>query len=308
MNRRNLLKSAASVATGAGLLAAGPHAVLGAGTKSAASTDKLLPVPFIETGDSAFLFCKEWGTGKPVLFLHSWAVHSDLWQYQMIDLSNRGIRCIAYDMRGHGRSSDPGRGFNFDNLADDLHTVIERFGLREACVVGHSVSCGVIVRYLLRHGSSRISRAVLVSPSMQLKTDDDPQGSGRAASDQARPSWIKDFPKWLGENARPFFVPETSQEMVQFGIDMCLQASLKALLDVHLADKGTDFRAALPKVHVPTLVIHGDRDHSVPADRGREVAKLIPGAEFKLYEGAPHGLMFTHMDRLNADLVAFTKG
>jgi pimeloyl-ACP methyl ester carboxylesterase len=220
----------------------------------------------------------------------------------MIDLSSRGIRCIAYDMRGHGRSSDPGRGYNFDTLADDLHTVIEHFGLRDACVVGHSVSCNVIVRYLLRHGSSRISRAVLVSPSMRLKADDDPQGSG-----QARPPWIKDFPKWLGENARLFFVPETSQEMVQFGIDMCLQASLKALLDIHLADQGTDSRAALPKVHVPTLVIHGDRDHSVPADRGREVAKLIPGAEFKLYEGAPHGLMLTHIDRCTGDLLAFCK-
>jgi non-heme chloroperoxidase len=143
---------------------------------------------------------------------------------------------------------------------------------------------------------------VLVSPSMRLKTVDDPQGSG-----QARPSWIKDFPKWLGENARLFFVPETSQEMVQFGIDMCLQASLKALLDINLADQGTDSRAALPKVHVPTLVIHGDRDHSVPADRGREVAKLIPGAEFKLYEGAPHGLMLTHIDRCTGDLLAFCK-
>ena len=261
MRRRDVLFAGASLAALAG--SAGARVEAAPGVKAVPGV-KAAPGPFIETGDGAFLFCKEWGTGKPVLFLHSWAVHSDLWQYQMIDLSNRGIRCIAYDMRGHGRSSDPGRGYNFDNLADDLHTVIERFGLREACVVGHSVSCGVIVRYLLRHGSSRISRAVLVSPSMQLKTDDDPQGSGRAAADQARPSWIKDFPKWLGENARPFFVPETSQEMVQFGIDMCLQASLKALLDIHLADWGTDFRAALSKVHVPTLVIHGDRDHSVP--------------------------------------------
>lgn len=292
MRRRDVLFASGSLVAAAG---------------SAGARVKAAPGPFIETGDGAFLFCKEWGTGKPVLFLHSWAVHSDLWQYQMIDLSNQGIRCIAYDMRGHGRSSDPGRGYNFDNLADDLHTVIERFGLRDACVVGHSVSCGVIVRYLLRHGSSRISRAVLVSPNMQLKTDDDPQGSGRAASDQVRPPWIKDFPKWLGENARPFFVPETSQDMVQFAIDMCLQASLKALLDVHLAGNGTDFRAALPKVQVPTLVIHGDRDLSVPADRGREVAKLIPGAEFKLYEGAPHGLMLTHIDRCTGDLLAFCK-
>ena len=290
MRRRDVLFASGSLVAAAG---------------SAGARVKAAPGPFIETGDGAFLFCKEWGTGKPVLFLHSWAVHSDLWQYQMIDLSNQGIRCIAYDMRGHGRSSDPGSGYNFDNLADDLQTVIERFDLREACVVGHSVSCGVIVRYLLRHGSSRISRAVLVSPNMQLKTDDDPQGSGRAASDQVRPPWIKDFPKWLGENARPFFVPETSQDMVQFAIDMCLQASLKALLDVHLADNGTDFRAALPKVQVPTLVIHGDRDLSVPADRGREVAKLIPGAEFRLYEGAPHGLMLTHIDRCTGDLLAF---
>jgi pimeloyl-ACP methyl ester carboxylesterase len=222
----------------------------------------------------------------------------------MIDLSNQGLRCIAYDMRGHGRSSDPGRGYDFDTLADDLHTVIERFGLHETCLVGHSVSCGVIVRYLRRHGSSRLSRAVLISPIMRagLNTEDNPQGI-----DRARPPWIKDFPRWLGENARAFFVPETSQEMVQFGIDMCLKSSLKALLDVNLAGMETDFRGELPKVTVPTLVIHGDHDLSVPVDRGRRTAQLIPGAEFKVYEGAPHGLMLTHIDRLNGDLLAFCK-
>jgi non-heme chloroperoxidase len=308
MNRRDLLTSTVSVAAGAALLAADPEGVWANGTKSAGSKNKLLSMPFLETPDHATLFCKDWGAGKPVVFVHSWALNSDMWQYQMIHLCGQSLRCIAYDQRGHGRSSQPGHGYEYDTLADDLASLLERLDLREVTLVGHSMGCGEIVRYLSRHGSSRVVRAVFIGTAtpFALKTADNPDGVDKAVIDKLRALWVKDFPKWLGDNARPFFVPETSPEMVQWVVGMCLQASLKALVDCHHAINETDFRAELAAMTVPTLVIHGDADVSEPIEqRGRRTAQLIPGSQFKVYEGAPHGLMFTHMDRLNADLLAF---
>jgi non-heme chloroperoxidase len=311
MNRRNLLTSAASAAAGAALFAADPEAVWANGTRSADAEGRLLPTPFLETRDHATLFYKDWGAGKPVVFVHSWATNSDLWQYQMIHLCGQGLRCVAYDQRGHGRSSQPGHGYEYDTLSDDLASLLEHLDLREVTLVGHSMGCGEIVRYLSRHGSSRVTRVVLIGTAtpFALKTPDNPDGVDRAIFDKIRASWAKDFPKWLGENARPFFVPETSPEMIRWVIGMCLQASLKALVDCSRAMIETDFRAELPVITVPTLIIHGDADVSQPIEqRGRRTAQLIPGSQFKLYEGAPHGLMFTHMDRLNPDLLAFIKG
>jgi non-heme chloroperoxidase len=311
MNRRDLLTSTVSVAAGAALLATDPEPVWGNGTKSADSKNKLLSMPFLETRDRATLFYKDWGAGKSVVFVHSWALNSDMWQYQMLHLSGQGLRCVAYDQRGHGRSSQPGYGYDFDTLADDLASLLEQLDLREVTLIGHSMGCGEIVRYLSRHGSGRVARAVFIGTAtpFSLKTPDNPDGIDRATFDKLRAPLAKDFPKWLGDNARPFFVPETSPEMVQWVVGMCLQASLKALLDWHKASTETDFRAELPGISVPTLIIHGDADVSEPIEqRGRRTAQLIPGSQFKLYEGAPHGLMFTHTDRLNGDLLAFIKG
>jgi non-heme chloroperoxidase len=311
MNRRNLLTSAISATASAALLATDPDAVWANGTKSVDAKGKLQSMPFFETRDHATLFCKDWGTGKPVVFVHSWSLNSDMWQYQMIHLSGQGLRCIAYDQRGHGRSSQPGYGYDYETLADDLASLLEQLDLREVTLIGHSMGCGEIVRYLSRHGSSRVARVVLIGTAtpFALKTPDNPDGVDRATLDKFRASWAKDFPKWLGDNARPFFVPETSPEMMQWVIGMCLQSSLKALIDCFNANTETDFRAELPAITVPTLVIHGDADVSQPIEqRRRRTAQLIPGSQFKLYEGAPHGLMFTHTDRLNGDLLAFIKG
>jgi len=306
MQTRNVLYAAASLAAdaGAGLAVAGGSKLVDSARESAAPR----PGPYIESSDGTRLFCKEWGTGKPVLFVHSWAVNSELWQYQMIHLASQGMRCIAYDTRGHGRSSDPGRGYDFDTLADDLNAVIQAFDLRDTAIVGHSIGCSTIVRYLSRYGADRISRAALLAPTMpfMLKTDDNPEGIERSVFEQVRAAFMKDFPKWLGENARPFFVPETSTEMVNWAVNMCLQSSLKAIVDLNRVEIETDFREELKRVRVPTLVIHGDKDHSAPLElTGRRTALLIPGCQFKVYEDAPHGLMFTHVDRLNGDLSAF---
>jgi pimeloyl-ACP methyl ester carboxylesterase len=305
MNRRNVLKSVAFATTGAGLAA-----VSGAAANIGASPEKAPRAPFIVTRDGANLFYKDWGNGKPVVFVHSWALDSDMWQYQMIHLADQGLRCVAYDNRGHGRSSDPGQGYNYDTLADDLAATLERLNLRDVSLVSHSMGCGVVVRYLSRHGAGRIARAAFVAPitPFLLKTEDNPDGVDKRIFEQLRAMWSKDFPKWLADNARPFFTPETSPEMIQWGLKMGMRASLKAVIDCNRAVTDTDFRAELPKITAPALIIHGDKDVSAPLElTGRKTARLIPGSQLKVYEGAPHGLFITHMDRLNQDLHDFVK-
>jgi pimeloyl-ACP methyl ester carboxylesterase len=230
----------------------------------------------------------------------------------MIHLASQGARCIAYDRRGHGRSTDPGRGYDYDTLTGDLAALIEQLDLRDAVLVGHSMGGGEVVRYLshhgARHGGDRVTGAVLVAATLpfMLKTADNPDGVDKRALYHVRAQIGSDFPKWLGDNARPFFAPETSSEMVQWGVNMCLQSSLQALIELNRADMETDFRAEMPKVNVPTLIVHGDKDVSAPLDfTARRTARLISGSELKVYEGGPHGLFVTHMDRLNRDLLAF---
>ena len=302
MQRRNVLKSVATTAAGLGLIAAN--------RETAGANAPAAQTPFIETRDRASLFYKDWGAGKPVVFVHGWALHSDMWQYQMIHLAGQGLRCIAYDRRGHGRSSDPGRGYDYDTLADDLAALLNRLNLREVTLVGHSMGGGEIVRYLTRHGNSRIARIVLLAPGTPflLKTADNPDGVNQQVFEFLRAAWSRDFPKWLADNARPFFTPETSPQMIEWGIGMCLQTSLKAVMDCNRAVTETDFRAELRKITVPTLIIHGNTDQSHPlALTGKKTAQLIPGSQLKVYEGAPHGLFITHLDRLNRDLLAFLK-
>jgi pimeloyl-ACP methyl ester carboxylesterase len=167
---------------------------------------------FIHRKDGTALFYKDWGTGTPVVFLHGAGLNSNMWMYQMVPLTAQGMRCVAYDRRGHGRSSDPGRGYDFDTLADDLAAVLEALNLRNVTLVGHSMASGEIVRYLTRHGSSRVSRVAMLGPTTPflMKTADNPEGYDRAAFEALRALWLKDFPKWLKDNSPPFFMPETS--------------------------------------------------------------------------------------------------
>jgi len=302
MHRRSVLKTIVSASVGAGLLnnASAPVPALSNASQ----------LSFIETRDHVGLFYKEWGEGKPVIFVHGWALNSDMWQYQMIHLAGEGLRCVAYDQRGHGRSADPGRGYDFNTLADDLHSLIMRLNVRKAVLVGHSMAAGVIARYLTRHGASRIARVAMLATTTPflLKTADNLEGVDQRYLDRLRVAWSKDFPKWLADNARPFFAPQTSPEMMQWGIQMCLEASLKAVLDCNRAITETDFRAELRNLAVPTLIIHGDADVSAPLFlTGQKTAQLISGSQLKIYQGAPHGLFITHRDRLNQDLVNFIK-
>jgi non-heme chloroperoxidase len=309
MQRRNALKAAASLLAGAGILVAGKQqAHAEPGPRAGAGRSRF---PFLETGDRTTLFYKDWGAGKPVVvFVHGWPLHADMWQYQMIALAEAGLRVIAYDQRGCGRSTDPGTGFDYDILADDLASVLKQLDLRGVVLVGHSMGAGQIVRYLSRHGAARVSRIVLLSASLPFiqAGADNPDGVDAAHFERLRTHIRTDTPQWLGA-ASLIFAPATSPEMREWGARMCQQNSVRALIETNHADVETDFRAELPKLAVPSLVVHGDADRTCPIDlTGRRLAQLIPGAELKVYEGAPHGLFITHMERLNRDLRDFAQG
>lgn len=305
MYRRDVLKATTAAITGAALLAA--EGAVAASPQSPRSTGKRRP--FVDTPDGTQLFVRDWGTGTPVVFLGGWALTSEIWNYQMAPLSESGLRCISYDRRGHGRSSDPGRGYEYDTLADDLGEVLEALGLSNVTVVAHSMAGGEIVRYLTRHGSKRIARIAFIGPTLPFltRTADNPQGIDPNVFEQGRRNvLLKDFPKGLHDNMRPFVLPETSEQLLSWVERQMLQCSMKALLDCNRALTATDFRAELPKITLPTLIVHGDKDASAPlALTGRPTAALIAGAQLKIYEGAPHGLMLTHTERLNNDLKEF---
>jgi non-heme chloroperoxidase len=267
---------------------------------------------FVRTADGVNLFYRDWGQGEPVVFVAGWSLPSDSWNYQMLAVSEQGLRCVAFDRRGHGRSSDPGRGYDFDTLADDLAAVLDVLDLRDVTLVGHSTASGEIVRYLTRHGSDRVARIALLGATTPLlhKTADNPDGIDASYFKAfRRDELMRDFPKWIEVNLPPFVTPETSPQMRDWVRDMVLRTSGKALLDTNRTVTTADFRDELPEITVPTLVIHGDRDVSAPLDiTGRRTVEFVPGAKLRVYEGAPHGLFVTHIDRLNRDLLDFARG
>ncbi|WP_051328722.1 alpha/beta fold hydrolase [Geminicoccus roseus] len=268
-------------------------------------------MPMLRTEDGVGLFYRDWGQGKPVVFVASWSLTSDSWGYQMAPMVQEGLRCVAFDRRGHGRSDDPGRGYDYDTLADDLAAVLERLDLWDVTLVGHSMGPGEIVRYLTRHGSARVARIVLlgtITPMIQ-QADDNPEGIPRPVFEAFRTGELmQDFPQWIEANVRPFLAADASPPMFDWIRQMCLQSSLQALHDCHLTITGADFRAELRKVDVPALLLHGDRDVTSPlALTAEPTAELLPNARLKVYEGAPHGLFLTHAAQVNADLLAFVQ-
>lgn len=300
MNRRNILTL--------GSLAAGGAAVLmGSGAKAAARSAALRR-PYLNRPDGTELYVKDWGSGRSVLFVHAAGVSSDIWSYQMAHLSRQGYRCVAFDRRGHGRSSVPGAGYDYDTLADDLGGVIAALDLRDITLVGHSMGCGEIVRYLSRHGAGRVRDLALIAPTLPffLKTADNPAGIPREYFEKLRAEWMTDYPKWLDDNTPPFFLPDTSPAMIRWGNQMAYGTALHAALACNVSVTETDFRAELPRISVPTLIVHGDRDASCPLPlTGAVAARLIPKARLEVYEGAPHGLPLTHVARLNEELARY---
>ena len=266
-------------------------------------------MPFITAKDGAQLYWREWGRGAPVLFLNSLGCGSQMWDYQMAALAEQGFRCIGFDRRGHGRSDQPADGYDYDVFADDIAGLVAELGVTGLTVIAHSMAGGEVVRYLSRHGSDRVARAILLAPTtpMLLQTKDNPGGTPRAAFEAVWAQWKQDYPKWVADNVAPFFIPETSPAMMRWGANL-LQISIPVALACSRMMVEADFRAEMRRVEVPTLLIHGDRDRSTPLElTGKPSAELIPNCRLLVYEGAPHGLMFTHMDRLHADILRFMR-
>lgn len=260
------------------------------------------------TPDGTLLFRRDWGTGAPVVFLAGWAVPSDFWGYQMLALKEAGYRCVAYDRRGHGRSADCNGPYDFDTLADDLHALLEHLDLHDVTLVGHSAGGGECVRYLTRHGSARIARLALIAASTPLvmQTPDNPDGVPADIIQAVRRAYATNFPQWLRENARPFFTPDTPESMLRWTENMMLQTSLQAVVELYDALTATDFRDEVRRIDVPTLIVQGTKDASVPIEiSGHKTARLIEGSRLVVYEDAPHGLPLTHAARLNRELLDF---
>lgn len=263
---------------------------------------------YVKAVDDTPLFFRDWGEGPAVVFAASWALPSAMWQYQMTALTDAGLRCIAYDRRGHGRSGDPGGRYNFSTLADDLACVIESLDLEHVTLVGHSMGCCEIARYLSRHGADRIARLAFLAPAGPIlkKTADHSEGIDPAIFEAVRSIWRQDFPKWLAENARPFVMPDTPQAAIDWFMAMMRETSLQAAIELNRELTDADFRAEMRDIDLPTLILHGTNDASAPLElTGRRCAQLIRGSELKIYDGAPHGLFLTHAGQVNRDLLNF---
>lgn len=300
-------RRAITVMTGIGAIVAS----LPAATASAKPAAPRRPAAIVAR-DGTRLFFRDWGEGRPVVFLAGWGLPSECWAYQAAELSEQGLRCIAYDRRGHGRSDAPWKGYDYDSLADDLAAVLEQLDLRDVVLVAHSMAGGEVVRYFTRHGGARVAKVLLLAqldPCPAHKPDN-PTGYPAEAFEQFRTQVLmRDYPRWLEANARPFVTPQTSTEMMDWVRGLMLGTTTKALVECNRAATSADLRPEIANLKVPVLVIQGDKDASTPLETsGRRYAALAPDARLIVYEGAPHGLMFTHIERLNTDILRFARG
>lgn len=305
MNRREAITAAAATGIGAVALV-GPASRTGAQAGVSRSTST-----FVTTADGTQLFARDWGSGKPVLFLSGWTLPSDFWNYQMLAAVRNGFRAISYDRRGHGRSSDPGRGYDHDTLADDLAAVIAASGANDVTVVAHSMGATELARYATRHSGKGIAKAILVGTitPFLMKSNDNPAGVPQTALAALRAPLERDFPAWIEANTPPFFTAETSPQLMAWGKQLMLQTSLLAATNLAAANAETDFRSDVRAMRMPLLLVHGDKDISAPlALTAHATASLARDARLVVYEGAPHGLPLTHAERLNADIASFVGG
>jgi non-heme chloroperoxidase len=269
----------------------------------------------IATKDGTALYYKDWGSGPPVVFSHGWPLNADAWESQMVFLAAHGYRCIAHDRRGHGRSSQPWNGNTMDTYADDLRDLIDALDLHGTTLVGHSAGGGEVARYIGRHGTSRVARAVLVGAvtPLMLKTAANPGGLPIEAFDKIRAGVTADRSQFFKDLTTPFFGANRPGAKVSQGVRDAfwfrgMQGGLKNQLDCIEAFSETDFTEDLGKFNVPTLIIHGDDDQIVPIGASAHASsKLVRNATLKVYPGGSHGLADTHKDQLNADLAAFLR-
>jgi non-heme chloroperoxidase len=270
----------------------------------------------ITVSDGTEIYFKDWGSGQPVVFSHGWPLSSDAWEDQMVFLGSHGYRCIAHDRRGHGRSSQPWTGNDMDTYADDLAALVEKLDLHDVVHVGHSTGGGEVARYIGRHGTTRVAKAVLIGAvtPLMLKTPTNPGGLPIEAFDQMRAAVLADRSQFFKDLSGPFYGANRPDSSVSQGVRdsfwmQGMQAGFKSVVDCIKAFSETDHTDDLKRFDVPTLIMHGDGDQIVPIDASARLsAKLIKGATLKVYPQLSHGMCTVNKNQINADLLAFLGG
>jgi non-heme chloroperoxidase len=274
-------------------------------------------MPFIHStqneSDPVNIYYEDLGTGKPVVFIHGWPLSGSMWEYQVTQLPQLGLRCITYDRRGFGKSDRPFTGYDYNTMAGDLKSLLDQLDLTDVTLVGFSMGGGEIAKYFSDYGNTRVSKVVFISAVVPflLKTDDNPDGVPQEAFEKKRKGMMEDRVAYL-ENFNKDFYGVTldhhpvTEAYLNVALNKAMDASPIAAIECSKSFTSTDFREDLKKINVPTLIIHGDKDKTVPIKiTSEKTVELIKGAVLNVYEGAPHGLWFTHKERLNKDLLDF---
>lgn len=269
-----------------------------------------------KSGEEIRLAYSDYGNGRPVVLIHGWPLSREMWEYQLSDIVTAGFRVIKYDRRGFGNSSKPWDGYDYDSLASDLNEIMEQLDLRDATLVGFSMGGGEVVRYLSTYGDKRVSRIALVSAVTPylLKTSDNQDGVDESVFEEMMDKMQEDRIAFLDDFGKAFFSVTmmshpVSTPLLEYYRMLASMATARSTQQCAISFSSTDFRADIPSIKVPTLIIHGDNDKTVPIEvSSARLAKMLPFAEYKVYEGAPHGLFYTHRGTLNRDLIQFMSG